>query len=149
MRICSGAGCLRTVQDDVRFCDECSDGKPGEGIRSHSNADRDRHGPQYGSRRWKAIQAQVLRRDPVCKRCNTALSTIGDHIVPASQAVDQAKASGRWPYDPFAGFYLLSNLQGLCRPCHGDKTTEDKTHVGPWPDVVAAYDAMPRKVWSF
>ena len=71
----------------------------------------------------------------MCARCNLALSAnIADHIVPAGVAVQQARDSGRYPYDKYAGYYLLSNLQGLCRPCHGVKTLEDKAHVGPWPE---------------
>jgi|SRR5580692_2677579 5-methylcytosine-specific restriction endonuclease McrA len=147
MRICSGAGCLRTVQDDVKLCDECRGGKTGDGIKVHSNADRDRLGPQYGSRRWKSVQSQVLSRDPLCQRCKADLSTIADHKVPAGVAIEQCKASGNWPCDPVAGFYLLSNLQGLCRSCHAVKTNEDKAHQGEWPDVVAAHAAAPKKTW--
>ena len=51
--------------------------------------------------------------------------------------------------DRYAGYYIRSNLQGLCRPCHWDKTNEDKTHVGLWPDVVAVELASPKRVWSF
>jgi hypothetical protein len=43
----------------------------------------------------------------------------------------------------------VSNLQGLCRSCHYDKTLEDKTYTGDWPDVVAIERLAPKKVWSF
>lgn len=162
MRVCSGAGCLRTVPDDVRFCPVCApkaepdDGirsytpaEP-EGIREHSTADRDRLGHLYGGPRWKKhTQPAVLRRDPICKRCDKDLSTIADHVVPASEAIRQAQASGRWPLNAVAGFYLMSNLQGLCRSCHKLKTDEDKAHSGPWPDVVAKELTAPKKKWSF
>jgi 5-methylcytosine-specific restriction endonuclease McrA len=152
MRICSGPGCLAAIPDDVKFCEECkpsADGN-GNGIRSHSNADRDTYAELYGGRRWKnGVQPRAMHRDPFCKRCETALSQLVDHIVPASVAIAQAKASGRYPYDPHAGFYLMSNLQGLCRSCHKTKTDEDKAHQGEWPDVIAKENAAPKKKWSF
>lgn len=153
MRICSGAGCLRAVPDEVRFCEECkpATGSNGNGNgKSHSNADRDTYAHLYAGRRWRdGVQPIALRRDPFCKRCETELSQLIDHIVPAAEAIRQAKASRRYPYDANAGFYLLSNLQGLCRSCHKTKTDEDKAHQGEWPDVIAKENAAPKKKWSF
>jgi 5-methylcytosine-specific restriction endonuclease McrA len=91
----------------------------------------------------------IVRRDPMCVRCGVAVTEIVDHIVPAAVAVMQARASGRYPYSPNAGYFFKSNLQGLCRSCHGLKTTEDKIHTGPWPDVVAIEAAAPKKKWGF
>jgi 5-methylcytosine-specific restriction endonuclease McrA len=151
MRICSGAGCLRTVPDDVRFCDECKpQPKANDGLRVHTLTDRERYHFLYHSRRWwEKTQPQALRRCPFCARCQAAISEIVDHIVPAGIAILQAQESGRWPLDKYAGFWLQSNLQGLCRDCHAKKTAEDKAHVGPWPSVVDAYDAAPKKKWTF
>lgn len=99
--------------------------------------------------RWQKVRLIVVYRDPICKRCDTRLTEIVDHVVPAAVAIVQAKESKRWPYDPVAGYYLTSNLQGLCRQCHAVKTAEDKQHTGDWPSVVEAYDAAPKKVWRF
>ena len=77
------------------------------------------------------------------------LAELIDHIVPAGEAIRQAQESGLYPLSPYAGFYFISNLQGLCRSCHFVKTNEDKAHVGPWPDVVAKERAQPKKVWTF
>jgi 5-methylcytosine-specific restriction endonuclease McrA len=74
---------------------------------------------------------------------------IGDHIVPAREAIEQARASGFYPFDRFAGYFLFSNFQGLCRPCHYDKTNEDKLHTGPWPDIIAIERAAPKRVFVF
>jgi len=63
MRICSGAGCLRVVPDDVRFCDDCRPEhfkpKQDDGIKSHGKAteqtraaDRDTYAFLYSSHRW-------------------------------------------------------------------------------------------------
>ena len=85
----------------------------------------------------------------LCARCDRALTEIVDHIVPALEAVSQARGSGHYLTDKWAGYFLVSNLQGLCRPCHWTKTNEDKTHTGPWPDVVALELAQPKLRFSF
>jgi 5-methylcytosine-specific restriction enzyme A len=152
MRLCSGAGCGRAVPNDVRLCDECK----AERKTAHSNDDRT-HTTGYTEeldalrkgRRWQRVRLTALGRCPMCARCNLALSDIVDHVVPAGVAVQQARDSGRFPFDRYAGYYLLSNLQGLCRPCHGKKTDEDKAHIGPWPNVVDKEAAAPKKRWTF
>lgn len=67
----------------------------------------------------------------------------------AGVVVAQAQASGLWPGDTYAGFYLKSNLQSLCRRCHGRKTETDKAHVGVWDDAIAKELSQAKKVWSF
>lgn len=150
MRICSGPGCLRAVPDDVRFCNECKPetGKADE-IRNHTHSydpllDRLRKG-----QRWQRVRATAIKRDPFCKRCEVELSRIIDHIVPAREAIAQAEVSGRYPHDKYAGYYLLSNLQGLCYACHSAKTAEDKAHCGPWPDALTKELNQVRRKWSF
>jgi 5-methylcytosine-specific restriction endonuclease McrA len=83
------------------------------------------------------LRVQIVKRDPICRRCDLSISEIVDHIVPAREAVSQGRLSGLYPFDKYAGYFLKSNLQGLCRSCHGVKTTEEKAHVGPWPDIIA------------
>lgn len=99
--------------------------------------------------RWQRVRELAIKRDPLCQRCDKRLSEIVDHIIPATVAIQQARESGRWPLDKYAGYYLMSNLQGLCRPCHGKKTVEDKARTEPWPSVVEAFDAVPKRAWSF
>lgn len=139
MRICSGAGCLRAVPDDVRYCDECKPAPQGQdsddGIRTHTLADRVRYAFLYSSQRWTALRALVVRSQPMCCRCNRRLTEIVDHNVPAGVAVIQAQESGKYTRK-YEGFFIRSNLQGLCRACHWVKTEEDKAHVGVWPNVV-------------
>lgn len=152
MRVCSGAGCLRAVQDDVRFCDECKQAvqsSSGDGERVHTSTDRERYAAQYSGLRWRQIRERALRRSPMCQRCERAATVIVDHIVPAGIAIAQARESGKYPTDRYAGFYLLSNLQGLCRACHWAKTIEDKAHTGPWDDVIAREAATPKRRYAF
>ena len=153
MRICSGAGCLRAVADDVRFCDECKPQQQhtADGIKSHGVSDRERYSFLYTHRRWHSgTHPKAKRQHPFCCRAGChELTEIIDHIVPAGEAIRQVQESGRFPYDKWAGFHLLTNLQGLCRKCHALKTAEDKAHVGPWPSVLEAYDKQPPKRFTF
>lgn len=152
MRLCSG--CQTKVEDRVRFCVPCQAERTpavstGNG-REHTTTDRERYAFLYKSERWKRnVQPKALKQCPMCARCDVSVSELVDHIVPAGVAIAQAQASGLYPYDKYAGFYFITNLQGLCRSCHHAKTLEDKLHVGPWPDVVAKQQAQPKKVWSF
>lgn len=154
MRLCSG--CQAKVPDTVRFCDECQlerDAPKPDGIREHVGASDvsydERLDKLRKSGRYERVRDIAIKRCPFCARCGARLSEIVDHIVPAWVVIVQARESGLYPFDPWAGFYLLSNLQGLCRPCHGEKTAEDKAHVGPWPNAVHTEQVSPKKVWSF
>ena len=67
MRICSGSGCLRTIEDSERFCDEC---KPvtaiPDGGREHSVTDRDRYAFLYSSASGKELGAWLSERARLC-----------------------------------------------------------------------------------
>ena len=145
MRICSGVGCLRAVPDDVRYCDECRPQAVQIDIREHGTgytAELDR---LRKSTRWQRLRELVLRSQPICKRCGKRRADICDHVIPAQIAVAQVQASGLY-LDRWAGYFIRSNLQGLCRLCHAMKTIEDKAHTGDWPDVLAR---KPKQSFSF
>jgi 5-methylcytosine-specific restriction endonuclease McrA len=142
------------VPDDVRFCAECQAErnrvtKTDDGIAEHSLSYDEELDKQRKSARWQTVRKKALARCPMCARCQLHVSEIADHIVPARVAVQQARDSGKYPFDHWAGYYILCNIQGLCRECHYQKTIEDKTHVGEWPNVVEQHLAQPKKVWTF
>jgi 5-methylcytosine-specific restriction endonuclease McrA len=138
------------VPDAVRFCDECKPSRAdGDGIKTHTTGYDETQDALRKSGRWQRLRARVIREQPLCARCQLRLSEIVDHIVPAAVAIAQAHVSGRYPVDKHAGYFLRSNLQGLCRRCHADETAEDKTHAGEWPDVVAVEAAAPKRKWTF
>ena len=149
MRICSGPGCLRAVEDNVRFCDEC---KPvtaaSDEIRVHTLTDREKYAFLYSSARWTRLRGVVAREQPMCAVCQRRLTEIVDHVVPAGIAIVQASESGLY-VDRHAGFFLRSNLQGLCRECHYQKTVADKTHIGQWPSVLKQSNTKAKRLWSF
>ena len=152
MRICSGAGCLRAIADDVRFCDECQSERTAapstDDNRSHTLTDRVRYAFLYSGQRWQRTRAAVVKQYPFCACCQRRVTEIVDHIVPAGIAVAQARDSGLYPFDRVAGFFFRTNLQGLCRVCHADKTVADKTH-SEWPDVVSIERAAPKRKYCF
>jgi 5-methylcytosine-specific restriction endonuclease McrA len=100
------------------------------------------------SPRWQKLRGLVLRSHPMCQQCRKQLTQIVDHIIPAEIAVMQARLSGKY-LDKWAGYFIRSNLQGLCRMCHALKTAEDKAHTGRWPDVVERDAQAPKRVWTF
>lgn len=64
----------------------------------------------YGTRH-KRQRLLILARDPICRGCQRAPSTVDDHIVPI-------EASGSATDD--------QNQQGLCIGCHGFKTAVEQ-----------------------
>lgn len=152
VRVCSGPGCLRAVPDGTRSCIDC---KPtvqavtGERIKDHTSGyDAELDKLRKGTR-WQRTRKEIVKRDPLCQRCQLRITAEVDHKVPAPEAIAQAQASGLYPGDKFAGYYLKSNLQGLCIEDHRAKTLEDKLHTGPWPDVVAIEQAQPKRAYHF
>ncbi len=60
-------------------------------------------------RTWRKLSKQVLKEEPLCRRCRRADSVLTDHIVP--------KRAG--------GTDARSNLQALCKACHDEKTLQE------------------------
>ena len=156
MRLCSGPGCGRAIPEDSRYCDAC---KAERGIAVDNSKqmtpaaasgvyDATLDHLRKGTR-WQRLRAVVVKLFPFCARCGVAVTAIIDHVVPAHEAIRQARAARYSPFDPFAGYFIKSNLQGLCHKCHAIKTVEDQHHAGQWPDVVAKERAQPKKVWTF
>jgi hypothetical protein len=172
MRLCRG--CSTAIPAEQKgMCAKCEreryGAQPSDGVKSHHPAGQQHPGIKQHTmagydaemdklrncKRWDDRRAQVIKRDGTCVRCKAegrppAPVEITDHIIPAQIAIQQAKESKRFsPADPNVGYYLVCNLQGLCRSCHATKTLEDLSHAGPWPNVVDMYDAAPKKKYSF
>jgi 5-methylcytosine-specific restriction endonuclease McrA len=81
---------------------------------NYKSGDRWRHNQPwrrlYNCKNWRNLRTRVLARDPICKICNRNAANVADHIKDHKG-------------DP-ALFYSLENLQGLCAPCHDQKTGE-------------------------
>src|SRR4051812_17614523 len=92
-------------------CPELTDGGP---CASHKRAAEQRRGTAaergYSGRAWQRARRAVLMRDPICKVCGKAFSTVADHH-PHSRR--ELVAMGvRNPDAP-------ERMRGLCAPCHG------------------------------
>ena len=66
---------------------------------------------------WRRLREQVLKRDRTCRICGVRPSTVADHIVPMTDD------------------HRLEALQGVCEPCHRQKTARE---------AAAARAAAPR-----
>jgi 5-methylcytosine-specific restriction endonuclease McrA len=66
---------------------------------------------------WRQLRKQVLERDSTCVLCGVRPSTVADHIKPMTDD------------------HRLEALQGVCDPCHRQKTAKE---------AAAARAAAPR-----
>jgi 5-methylcytosine-specific restriction endonuclease McrA len=170
MRICSGAGCTRAVQDSVTFCDECKPVKAdSDGIRE--NVPAGKAGPSYrngvklsGDQRaiadefqhgytdptWRKVtRPWALQRFPFCAVCSGAVSAVVDHIIPVRIVVAACRAERMFPLEKLPGFNIRENLQGLCHSCHNEKTASEagKDYAAELETLLAKYRG--RKWFSF
>ena len=66
----------------------------------------------YSSREWAELRDQVLSEEPLCRTCRRAIPIEVDHIIPIDAAPHLALDR--------------TNLQALCKPCHGEKTRTER-----------------------
>lgn len=139
MRICSGAGCLRSVANDIRFCDECAPEHARVALAKQGNerARNDAFLLEYSRPRWtKGVRPIALRRCPFCAVCKRKPSAVADHVIPARVVVDECRRLALFPFDSMAGFYIVDNLQGLCHSCHNRKTQTEERERKDWTDAL-------------
>lgn len=84
-RPCRNRSCPSTTTARDGYCDTC---RPKVRKAFDSQPHRREHHAFYASKAWRACRAAVLARDPVCKECESALSTIGAHKAPARMMLD-------------------------------------------------------------
>src|SRR5579871_2221454 len=60
----------------------------------------------------RKLRKLILARDPICRGCESAVSTVAEHVVPLT--------CGGARLDP-------ANLQGCCKSCADYKTNIEKT----------------------
>ena len=110
LTVCSRPGCAELTTGGR--CDGCKR----EAEQARGSASRRGYGRTHENRFRKA----VLDRDPVCRLCGKAASTVADHW-PLSRR--ELVAKGLDPNDPQRG-------RGLCKPCH-DRST-GRLQPGGW-----------------
>jgi len=106
---CRQPGCPRLAADNG-FCQEdaVKQGRVSYAVRGSR---RERGYPAN----WEKLRLFILARDPVCKGCDTQLSTEVDHIQPLERGGTNAPA----------------NLQGLDKSCHSRKTSLEQRLSDP------------------
>lgn len=77
----------------------------------------------YRSPAWRKLRQVVIQRDWVCKHCGAERVVIADHIVRARKYIDQHGGDQD-------AFFDLSNIEGLCKPCHDTKTARECGFAG-------------------
>jgi hypothetical protein len=126
MRICSGAGCLRTVEDNVRLCAECADGMPQGKLTRVERGQTDPIMLEYGTQRWQKLRHIGLQAHPFCSGWGgdpcTEIARVANHNVPARTVVRVCKVLRLFPFEKWPGFYISPNLIGLCHSQHTKKT---------------------------
>jgi 5-methylcytosine-specific restriction endonuclease McrA len=171
MRICSGAGCTRTVPDTVTFCHECTPKPvPSDGIRENVPAGKAAPSSRDGRKltgqergytdeiaaaysadpTWRKVtRPQTLQRFPFCAICKREVSRVADHIIPARIVVAACRAERMFPMEKLPGFNIRENTQGLCHGCHNEKTASEagKDYAAELETLLAKFRG--RKWFSF
>ena len=106
------ARCPRIIPTGTSYCPECT--------RAADKARGTATERGYSGQHKTRFRPGVLARDPVCKLCLAAWSTVADHW-PLSRK--ELEARGLDPNDP-------ANGRGLCKPCHDRETAANQP--GGW-----------------
>ncbi|MFN0168677.1 MAG: HNH endonuclease [Bryobacteraceae bacterium] len=112
-RYCPAPGCRYRIPVDVLNARCPVHGGRQYGGRFRRPGTRQQRG--YG-KRWESIRALVLAEEPICRVCRREWSQEVDHIEPAARRPDL--------------HYVRSNLQGICRGCHREKTYRETIGAG-------------------
>ncbi|WP_093274296.1 HNH endonuclease [Saccharopolyspora shandongensis] len=73
------------------------------------SGDPKKSGRRFLPKNWPSLRRQVLKRDPTCKLATPGICT------GTSEEVDHIGSRDN---------HELTNLQGVCRRCHGRKTSQ-------------------------
>jgi len=95
----------------------------GESARLEREFDRSRRtGTRllYSTTRWEQVRREVIARDPVCNLCGMRASAVAHHKKRA-----QTYAVGNPDL-----FFDVSNLEGVCKPCHDAETSREVGFAG-------------------
>lgn len=99
-RLCAEAGCPRPATYRGRCASH-------NRLNDKTIKRRGRH--VYATKRWRALRARKLERNPICERCGNYLATDVHHLHGITDD----------PYDP-------ANLEALCHACHSRITRADQ-----------------------
>jgi hypothetical protein len=177
MRLCSG--CQSKVPDGVQLCDACRGERaaarasaPSDGIKTHvpvgvapssfkdgirmsgsERAEEDAVQAAYQSQRWrKGLRPLALQKTPFCEDPSgcAEVATEVHHRIPARVLIAACRAEKLFPFESLPGFFILENLECLCKRHHSARTREEKEEAGrDWSQEIDALLARFRKKPSF
>jgi len=108
---CRKVGCPTAHTNTNGHCDKHQH-LSGWGKNQHLKGNRHKRGYGY---QWTKIRERILERDEyLCQQC------LSEGISVTANTVDHIKAKTH------GGDDSDSNLQSLCRPCHGKKTARER-----------------------
>ena len=88
----------------------------------------------YQSKEWKALRLVVLTKNPYCESClKLGLKTLAKDVDHITDIKDEPTRC-----------LDLSNLQGLCRPCHSTKTMKSNMFFNVNPKFTSS-----QKKWEY
>ena len=118
---CRKTGCYTIIKKPLVYCPQCTipDRKPDT---RPSAAHRG-----YNSPRWHRLRAIILSKQPICQLCGKVWANTVDHIVSRDQGGGDEE----------------SNLQALCKSCHGKKGYEKDNLFGRLEKTVKK-EAIPK-----
>ena len=118
---CNAQGC-NVLTRNPRYCEAHADvGKQFE-VKQREKQ-RETSSQRGYSYKWQQARKSYLAKHPLCAECErqglVVVATDLDHIIPHKGDKD--------------AFWVRSNWQGLCRPCHSRKTAAED---GGWGNAV-------------
>ncbi|SRR5713101_5834170 len=122
--VCKEPGCRQPTVRGSPWCEKHQTSNSQIAAERAADIERNHQQPWrawYSRWPWtgpNGLRAKTLARDPICRACNRNPSTVADHIKPHR---------GIWSlFVDFDG-----NLQGLCAPCHNEKSAKELAELGP------------------
>lgn len=113
---CRHPGCAALVEDGSGYCSAHQGDLRQWDNTARAKARQSRRALRTNDPRWRALRAEVLREQPLCRLCErngrTQVATVVDHI--NGDAMNNE----------------CSNLQPLCVPCHAAKIAREDGGFG-------------------
>lgn len=108
-RLCTRAGCRKTIPDREKYRDDCSQCKQAA-KRGSKMQSRDR-AAFYGTAQWQALALSVKAKSVFCETCGDTWATAAHHILPAKI---------------FPEFrFSKTNLAAICDRCHAQERAKE------------------------
>lgn len=112
-KICQATGCNRLTEGNNRYCSlhQYLNARDEEKRRQYFGSATSDFQYLYASPKWKVLQQNQLKQNPICQRCGQAQATEVHHIIPHRGDEEL--------------FFNPDNLVSLCHDCHSAETRKE------------------------